>query len=170
MLPHKLWKQLFLCNSMDGHNSIFCTLTQCQVLVNFFLSGGSGIIGCMADLNLISSGIRRIPETSFVRAYIEPFIHPLISMNVALYLALFQPIFEADQSSKCQNDYHILFLLNFLYQQLYCDVVEIWKVNCQHDGQRYRSLKMLNSSFSCICSSHTCQTGSPFSFRSRPTS
>jgi hypothetical protein len=32
----------------------------------------------MADLNLISSRIR-IPETSFIGAYIEPFIHPLIS-------------------------------------------------------------------------------------------
>jgi hypothetical protein len=64
----KVLKQLFLCNSKDGYNSIFCTLMQCQVLVE-----------SQADLNLISSEIRRIPETSFVRAYIEPLIHPLIS-------------------------------------------------------------------------------------------
>jgi len=63
---------------MDGHNSIFCTLAQCQAPVTFF-TAGSGIIGCMADLNLISSGIRRIPETSFVGEYIEPFIYPLTS-------------------------------------------------------------------------------------------
>jgi len=63
---------------MDGHNSIFCTLAQCQALVTFF-TAGSGIIRCMADLNLISSGIERIPETSFVGEYIEPFIYPLTS-------------------------------------------------------------------------------------------
>ena len=65
-------------------------------------------------------------------------------MNVELCLTFFQLIFEADQSSKCQNDHHTLFLLNFWYQQLYCDVVEIWQVNCQHDGQRYMSLEMLH--------------------------
>jgi len=62
---------------MNGHNSIFCTLVQCQTQCLFF-TGGPSTIGCIADLNLISSGIGRIPETSFVGLYIEPFIHTLI--------------------------------------------------------------------------------------------
>ena len=40
-------------------------------------------------------------------------------MSVAVYFTLFQLIFEADQLFKGQDDHHILFLLNFLYQELY---------------------------------------------------
>ena len=86
---------------MDGHNSIFCTLAQCQAPVTYFYLRLS-IIGCMADLNLISSGIERIPETSFVGAYIEPFIHPLILNEHETLSHILSA--NPNQSSKCQND------------------------------------------------------------------
>ena len=45
---------------------------------DLFFMGGSGVIGCIADMNLMYSGTGRIPETPFGKAYLNPFIHPLI--------------------------------------------------------------------------------------------